>query len=60
MGNLLWWAVLAFVIAIIAGAFGFRGVSETSASVGKGLFGIFLVVAVVLILLAVLGIGAIF
>jgi uncharacterized membrane protein YtjA (UPF0391 family) len=60
MSTLLVWGAIAFIIAIVAGAFGFRGVSETSASVGKGLFGLFLVVAIVLVLLAVLGFAAIF
>ena len=38
-----WLHVYAFFIAIVAGIFGFTGVSEASASIAKVLFCIFLV-----------------
>jgi uncharacterized membrane protein YtjA (UPF0391 family) len=56
--TLLWWAVIAFVIALVAGALGFTGVARGAANVGKVLFGIFLVIAILLIILVVLGVGA--
>jgi uncharacterized membrane protein YtjA (UPF0391 family) len=54
--DLLQWALIAFVMAIIAGLFGFTGVAQGAASVGRVLFGLFLVVAVVFLILALLGI----
>jgi uncharacterized membrane protein YtjA (UPF0391 family) len=44
-------------VAIIAGLFGFTGVAQGAASVGRVLFGLFLVVAVVFLVLALLGIS---
>ena len=56
--DLLWWAIIALVISIVAGALGFTGVSAGAATIAKVLFGIFLVIAVVLFLMVVLGVGA--
>jgi uncharacterized membrane protein YtjA (UPF0391 family) len=55
--DLLQWALIAFVIAIVAGLFGFTGVASTAASVGRLLFGLFLVVAVIFLVLALLGVS---
>ena len=55
--GLLQWALVAFVIAIIAGLFGFTGVAQGAASTGRLLFGLFLVVAVVFLVLAILGVN---
>jgi uncharacterized membrane protein YtjA (UPF0391 family) len=55
--ELLLWALVAFVIAIIAGALGFGRVSSGAATVGKVLFGIFLIIALVLIVMAVAGVS---
>ena len=57
--DLLWWAVIALVIAVIAGALGFTGVARGAATVSRILFGIFLVIAILLFLFVILGIGAI-
>ncbi len=54
--DLLQWALIAFVVAIIAGMFGFTGASQGAASVGRVLFGLFLAVAVVFLVLALLGV----
>ncbi len=54
--DLLQWALIAFVVAIISGLFGFTGVAQGAASVGRVLFGLFLVVAAVFLVLALLGI----
>ena len=51
------WALVAFVVAIIAGLFGFTGLAQGAASVGRVLFGLFLVVAVVFLVLALLGVS---
>ena len=55
--DLLQWALVAFVIAAVAGLFGFTGVSQGAASIGRTLFGFFLVVAAVLLVLALPGIS---
>jgi uncharacterized membrane protein YtjA (UPF0391 family) len=55
--NLLQWALVAFVVAIIAGLFGFTGVAHGGTAVGRILFGLFLVVAVVFLALTLLGIN---
>lgn len=57
--DLLTWAIVAFVISLIAGALGFTGVARGAATIAKVLFGIFLVIAIILVLLIVLGIGVI-
>jgi uncharacterized membrane protein YtjA (UPF0391 family) len=57
--SLLWWAVIALVISLVAGALGFTGVARGSATVARILFGIFLILAIILFVMVVLGIGAI-
>ncbi|MBI1297080.1 DUF1328 domain-containing protein [bacterium] len=58
--DLLVWAIVALVISLIAGALGFTGVARGAGTIAKVLFGIFLVVAVILFILVVLGVTAIF
>ena len=41
---MLWWAVVFFLIAVVAGIFGFGGVAEASADIAQILFFIFLVI----------------
>lgn len=55
--DLLQWALIAFGVAILAGLFGFTGVARGAASVGRLLFGLFLVVAVIFLVLALLGVS---
>ncbi|HEX3708903.1 MAG TPA: DUF1328 domain-containing protein [Pseudolabrys sp.] len=43
---MLKWAFVFLLIAIVAGIFGFTGISEASATVAQVLFGIFLVLFV--------------
>lgn len=57
--DLLWWAVIALVVSLIAGGLGFSGVSRGAATISKVLFGIFLVIAILLFVFVILGIGAI-
>ena len=54
--DLLWWAVVAFIISLIAGAFGYGRVATGAGKAAKVLFGIFLVLAVVLFALVILGV----
>jgi uncharacterized membrane protein YtjA (UPF0391 family) len=56
--SLLWWAVIALIVSIIAGGMGFSGVAAGAATVSRLLFGIFLLIAIVLFVLVLLGIGA--
>jgi len=55
--DLLQWALIAFVVAIVAGLFGFTGIATGAASIGRLLFGLFLVVAVIFLVLALLGVS---
>ena len=55
--DLLQWALIAFVVAIIAGLFGFTGGAQDAASVGRVLFGLFLVIAAVFLVFTILGIN---
>ena len=54
--DLLQWALVAFVVAIVAGLFGFTGESQGGAAVGRLLFGLFMAVAAVFLVLALLGV----
>lgn len=54
--DLLQWALIAFIVAIVSGLFGFTGVAQGAASVGRVLFGLFLVVAAIFLVLALLGV----
>lgn len=55
--DLLTWAILALVVAVIAGALGFTGVARGAATIARLLFGVFLVIAVILFVMVILGIG---
>jgi uncharacterized membrane protein YtjA (UPF0391 family) len=49
--TLLKWALLFFVVSIVAGILGFTGVSAASADIARLLFYIFVVIFLVLLLL---------
>ncbi|MBX3001823.1 MAG: DUF1328 domain-containing protein [Caldilineaceae bacterium] len=53
--DLLWWAIIALVVAVVAGALGFTGVASGAATISKWLFAIFLIIAVVIFIMALLG-----
>ena len=55
--DLLWWAVIALVVSLIAGGLGFSGVARGAGTIAKILFGIFLVIAILLFLLLLFGIS---
>jgi uncharacterized membrane protein YtjA (UPF0391 family) len=46
-GTMLHWAVIFFVIALIAAVFGFGGIAVGAAGIGKILFVAFLLMAVI-------------
>ncbi|MEE4209016.1 MAG: DUF1328 domain-containing protein [Parvularcula sp.] len=54
---MLTWAIVFLVIAIIAGWLGFGGVAKGAATISKVLFGIFIIIALVLFAMVLLGIG---
>lgn len=54
---MLKWAIIFLVISLIAGALGFSGVARGARTLAVVIFGLFLIVAVVFILLVVLGIN---
>jgi len=55
---MLKYAIIFAVISLIAGALGYGGIAAEFAGIAKILFGLFLIVAVVFIVLAALGVGA--
>jgi uncharacterized membrane protein YtjA (UPF0391 family) len=48
------WAIIFLVISLIAGALGFSGIAAGAKRIAMILFGIFLAIAVVLVIVAVL------
>jgi len=52
--GLLKWALIALVISLIAGAFGYTGLARGAAQVARVLFFVFLIVFVVILIAAVL------
>ena len=51
-------AIIFAVISLIAGGLGFSSVAAGSAGIAKILFGLFLILAVIFVVLAALGVGA--
>ena len=48
---MLKWSAAFFIIAIVAGIFGFAGISEGAASVAKILFGVFIGLCILMLVL---------
>lgn len=44
---MLWWAVVFFIIAVVAGVFGFGGIAEASVDIAQILFFVFIVIFVI-------------
>jgi uncharacterized membrane protein YtjA (UPF0391 family) len=51
---MLYWAAVFFVIAIVAAVFGFGGVAAGASSIAQILFGLFLLIAVVSLVLGLI------
>jgi uncharacterized membrane protein YtjA (UPF0391 family) len=51
--TLLKWALICFVISLIAGGLGFTGIASGAGSLARILFGLFLVVAIIIVVVAV-------
>lgn len=56
---MLKYAIVFAIVSLIAGALGFGGIAAGSAGLAKVLFGLFLILTVVFIVLAALGVGAV-
>lgn len=55
--DLLWWAIIALVIALVAGGLGFSGVAKGAGTIAKVLFAVFLVIFIVMLIMRVVGGG---
>ncbi|TVP54122.1 MAG: DUF1328 domain-containing protein [Gemmatimonadales bacterium] len=51
---MLQWALIFFIVSLIAGAFGFRSVGSAAAGIAKILFFLFLIIFVVMLVLGLL------
>ncbi|MBY0298939.1 MULTISPECIES: DUF1328 domain-containing protein [Methylobacterium] len=51
---MLKWAIIFFVISLVAGALGFTNVASGARGIARLLFGLFLIIAVVIVIAAVL------
>jgi uncharacterized membrane protein YtjA (UPF0391 family) len=52
-------ALIALVIALVAAVFGFGGIAAGAVTIARFLFGLFLVVFLVTLLLSLFGVGAV-
>ena len=52
--GLLEWAIIFFVISLVAALFGFGGISAAFAGIGKILFFIFVVIFIIFLIMALL------
>lgn len=57
---MLKWALIFLVISLVAGALGFTGIASGAARIAKLLFGVFLLIFVVLLVLGLMAGEAIF
>ncbi len=57
--SLLWWALISFLVAAVGGMLGFTNVASGASKIGRVLFGTFALITVVIVLIAVLGLGVI-
>jgi len=50
--TLLKWALICFVISLIAGGLGFTGIASGAGSLARIRFGLFLLIAIVIVVIA--------
>lgn len=50
--TLLKWALICFVVSLLAGGLGFTGIASGAGSLARILFGLFMVVAIVIVVIA--------
>ena len=53
--TMLRWAVILFVVSIVAAVFGFAGVASAAAGIAKVLFFLFLAVAIIMLIAGITG-----
>jgi uncharacterized membrane protein YtjA (UPF0391 family) len=51
--SLLWWTLIAFLVATVGGVLGFTNVASGASKVGQVLFGTFALITVVIVLLVI-------
>ncbi len=56
---MLKYAIIFALISLVAAALGFGGIAAGSAGIAKVLFGLFLIVSLIFVVLAALGVGAV-
>ena len=49
------WAIIFLVVALVAALFGFTGIAVAAAGIAKFLFGLFLLLCLIFIILGVVG-----
>lgn len=49
---MLRWAIIFFVVSLVAGALGFSGIASGARRIAKILFGLFLAIALIVLLIA--------
>jgi uncharacterized membrane protein YtjA (UPF0391 family) len=54
---MLWWALVFFIVAIIAAVFGFTGIASGAMTIARVLFFIFLVLFILMLILNFVGKG---
>ncbi len=57
--SLFQWAVVALLISLGAGTLGYGGISHGTAVIARRCFGVFLAITMVLLVMVVMGIGAV-
>jgi uncharacterized membrane protein YtjA (UPF0391 family) len=56
---MLKWALIFFLISLVAGMLGFTGIARSAAGIAKILFALFLVLAAIFIILVLAGVSLI-
>ncbi|MFH1574305.1 MAG: DUF1328 domain-containing protein [Acidobacteriota bacterium] len=56
---MLGWAIMFLLIALVAALFGFTNIAAGAVAIARVLFGIFLFIFLALLILALLGVGAV-
>jgi uncharacterized membrane protein YtjA (UPF0391 family) len=51
---MLWWALIFFIVAIVAAIFGFGGIAAGAVTIAKVLFAIFVVVFLISLILGLM------
>jgi uncharacterized membrane protein YtjA (UPF0391 family) len=56
---MLKWAIIFFLISIVAGGLGYSGIARGAAGISKILFALFLILAVIFVILLLAGISVV-